>query len=112
MKYAVLIYGAPDQFEGIDDEERPAVFEEYLALIEEPGVRGAVRLQPVASAVTVRVRDGQVLTTDGPFPETKEFFAGFYLLEAGSQEEAVEFAARAPAARMGGAIEVRPLATA
>jgi hypothetical protein len=110
VKYAVLIYGAPDQFEGMSEEEVRAVYGEYLELTGAPGVEGSVQLQPVASAVTVRMRDGQVLTTDGPFPEMKEYFAGFYLLEADSREEAVEFAARLPAARMRGAIEVRPLA--
>jgi hypothetical protein len=110
VKYAILIYGAPDQFEGMSEDERRAVFEEYMALIDAPGVGGSVRLQPAATAVTVQVREGRMLTTDGPFPEMKEHFAGFYLLEADSREEAVEFAARVPAARMGGAIEVRPVA--
>jgi hypothetical protein len=109
VKYAVLIYGAPDQFDGMGENERQAIMDEYMALIEAPGVEGSVRLQPVATAVTVRVESGQMLTTDGPFPEMKEYFAGFYLLEADSREEAVEFAARIPAARMGGGIEVRPL---
>jgi hypothetical protein len=110
MKYAVLIYGAPDQFDGMSDEERRAVYDEYVDLIGEPEVRGSVRLEPVASAVTVRVREGEVVATDGPFPETKEYFGGFYLVEVATREEAVEFAARLPAARMGGAVEVRPLA--
>jgi hypothetical protein len=112
VKYAVLIYGARDQFEGMDESERRAVYEEYLVLVDAPGVQGSVQLHPVASAVTVRLREGQMLTTDGPFPEMKEYFAGFYLLEAASREEAVEFAARLPAARMGGAVEVRPLVPA
>jgi len=86
VKYAVLIYGAPDQFEGMDENARRAVYDEYLALIDAPGVEGSVQLQPVGSAVTVRVLEGQVLTTDGPFPEMKEYFAGFYLLETDSRE--------------------------
>jgi hypothetical protein len=109
VKYAVLIYGAPDQFEGMDEDGRRAVYDEYVALVGAPGVQGSLQLEPVATAVTVRVREGQMLTTDGPFPETKEHFAGLYLLEAESRDEAVEFAARLPAARMGGAVELRPL---
>jgi hypothetical protein len=109
VKYAVLIYGAPDQFEGMSEDEQRAVYDEYLRLTVAPGVGGSVQLQPITTAVTVRIREGRVLTTDGPFPETKEYFAGFYLLEAPSREEAVEFAARLPAARMGGAVELRPV---
>lgn len=111
MKYAMLIYGADDQFDGMSEEERRGVYGEYLDLIGVPGVQGSVQLQPVSTAVTLRVRDGEVLTTDGPFPEMKEYFAGFYLFEADSRDAAVEFASRLPAARMGGAIEVRPLAS-
>jgi len=109
MKYAVLIYGSPDAFEGMGEDERQAVYGEYLDLIGAPGVRGSAQLQPVATAVTVRVRDGKMLTTDGPFPEMKEYFAGFYVFEAESRDAAVEFAVRLPAARMGGAVEVRPI---
>ena len=109
MKYAVLIYGSPDAFEGMGEDERQAVYGEDLDLIGAPGVRGSAQLQPVATAVTVRVRDGKMLTTDGPFPEMKEYFAGFYIFEAESRDAAVEFAVRLPAARMGGAVEVRPI---
>ena len=71
-------------------------------------IRGA-QLQPPATATTVRVQDGRTLTTDGPFPETKEALGGYYLLEADDLDAAIELAARIPAARLGGAIEVRPL---
>jgi hypothetical protein len=109
MKYAVLIYGSPDAFEGMSEDERQAVYGEYLDLIGALGVRGSAQLQPVTTAVTVRVREGKMLTTDGPFPEMKEYFAGFYIFEAESRDAAVEFAVRLPAARMGGAVEVRPI---
>jgi hypothetical protein len=109
MKYAVLIYGSPDAFEGMGEDERQVVYGEYLDLIGAPGVRGSAQLQPVTTAVSVRVRDGKMLTTDGPFPEMKEYFAGFYIFEADSRDAAVEFAERLPAARMGGAVEVRPI---
>jgi hypothetical protein len=110
MKYAVLIYGAPEQFDGMSEDEQRAVYNEYVELTTAPGVSSSVQLQPTATAVTLRDEGGQLLTTDGPFPEMKEYFAGFYLLDAHSRDEAVEFASRLPAARMGGAVEVRPVA--
>ena len=70
---------------------------------------GGAQLQPPATATTVRVQDGRTLTTDGPFAETKEALGGYYLLEASDLDAAIELAARIPAARLGGAIEVRPL---
>ncbi len=66
-------------------------------------------MQPVETATTVRVKEGQTLTTDGPFADTKEVFGGFYLLEADDLDQAIEVAARIPAARLGGSIEVRPI---
>ena len=70
---------------------------------------GGAQLQPPATATTVRVQDGRTLTTDGPFAETKEALGGYYLLEADDLDAAIELAARIPAARLGGAVEVRPL---
>ena len=69
-----------------------------------------LQLQPPDTATTVRVQDGRALTTDGPFVETKEALDGYCLFEADDLDAAIEFAARIPAARMGGAIEVRPVA--
>jgi hypothetical protein len=66
-------------------------------------------LQPVEAATTVRVEDGRTLTTDGPFADTKEHLGGFFLLEADDLDAALEMAARIPAARTGGAVEVRPV---
>ena len=74
-----------------------------------PGVAGGAQLQPANTATTVRVQDGRTLTTDGPFAETKEELGGYYLLEADDIDTALEIAARIPAARLGGAIEVRPV---
>jgi hypothetical protein len=82
---------------------------EFLALTEEPGVLGAEQLQPPETATTVRVEDGKTLMTDGPFADTKEILGGIYLLEADNLDRALELAARIPVARMGGAVEVRPL---
>ena len=111
MKYAMLIYSGPAmrEYERLPDEEQRAIVGEYLALMEEPGVLGAEQLQPPESATTVRVDGGTVLTTDGPFADTKEFLGGLYLLEADNLDVALELAARIPAARMGGAVEVRPV---
>jgi hypothetical protein len=70
---------------------------------------GAAQLQPIETATTVRVQEGQTLTTDGPYADTKEVFVGYYVFEADNLDEAIELAARIPPARLGGAIEVRPL---
>jgi hypothetical protein len=111
MKYALLIYpgSGREEYERLPEQERLAITGEYLALTREPGVLGAEQLQPAESATTVRVEDGRALTTDGPFADTKEILGGIYLLEADDLDRALELAARIPAARMGGAVEVRPL---
>jgi hypothetical protein len=111
MKYALLIYSgdASDAYNRLPEDEQKAIMGEYLAIARGPGVYGSEQLQPVGTATTVRVQDGQTLTTDGPFADTKEFLGGFYLLEAGDLDAALEIAARIPAARMGGAVEVRPI---
>jgi hypothetical protein len=82
---------------------------EYLALRDDPRVVDGARLKPVETATTVRVADGEALITDGPFADTKEVFGGFYLLEADDLDGALEIAARIPAARLGGSVEVRPM---
>jgi hypothetical protein len=112
VKYALLIYSgmALEEYERMPEEEQRAIRDEYLALTQEPGVYGAERLQPPESATTVRVQDGKMLTTDGPFANTKEVLGGLGLLEADNLDVALAFAARLPAARTGGAVEVRPLA--
>ncbi|MFZ0381463.1 MAG: YciI family protein [Solirubrobacteraceae bacterium] len=109
MKYAMLIHERPGYVEALAEDERQAVFAEYMALAEDPRARGGAQLQPIETATTVRVQDGQTLTTDGPYADTKEVFGGYYVFEADNLDEAIELAARIPAARFGGAIEVRPL---
>jgi hypothetical protein len=111
MKYALLIYSndAREAFDRLPEAEQQAVLGEYFAIRQSPGVYAGEQLHPAETATTVRVQDGQTLTTDGPFPEMKEFFGGFYLLEADDLDAALEVAARIPAARMGGAVEVRPI---
>jgi hypothetical protein len=80
-----------------------------MALNQTPGVSPGLELQPAETATTVRVEDGRTLTTDGPFAETKDALAGYILFEADDLDAAIELASRIPAARMGGAIEVRPI---
>ena len=88
---------------------RSAVYAAYKAINETPGVTPGLQLQPPETATTVRVQDGKTLTTDGPFVEIKEAIGGYLLFEADDLDAAIELAARIPAARMGGAIEVRPI---
>ena len=115
MRYMLMITSSPELWEEygrLTEDERRAITAEYMAIGEMPGVFGGARLEPVETATTVRVQGGQTLTTDGPFAETKEVLGGYYLYEADDLDAAIEMAARIPAARMGGAIEVRPLAQA
>jgi hypothetical protein len=109
MKYAMLIHYKPGYHEVLSEDEQAAVFAEYRALAEDPRARGSEQLQPIETATTVRVQDGQTQTTDGPYADTEEVFGAYYIFEADNLDEAIELAARIPAARLGGAIEVRPL---
>jgi len=109
MKYAMLIHIDPANFPELDEAEQRAVSAEYFALRDEPSCLDGAQLQPIDTATTVRVQSGEMLTTDGPFAETKEVFAGFYIFELENLDAALEMAARIPAARMGGSVEVRPL---
>ncbi len=109
MKYALLIYDVPAAWDGLTDEEQDAIMGEYFAVASTSGVVGGEQLQPVEMATTVRVSDGQTLTTDGPFADTKEILGGFYLLEAEDLDGAIQIASRIPAARMGGSVEIRPV---
>jgi hypothetical protein len=108
MKYMLLIYAG----EGDDprtEAQREAEMGEYMAISELPAVTGGAQLEPSATATTVRVREGATLTTDGPFAETKEQLGGYYVFEADDLDAAIAVAARIPAARTGGAVEVRPV---
>ena len=111
MKYLLQIYPGPatEELERLAPDERRAIVEEYLAIGRLPEVVGGDQLQPVDTATTVRVDDGEVLLTDGPFVDAKEHLGGYCLVEADDLDAALEIAARVPAARMGGAVEVRPL---
>ena len=111
MQYALLIYYKPGLTDVLSADDAEAVHEEYMALKETPGMMGGAALHPVETATTVRVVDDAVLVTDGPFADTKEIFAGFYLLEADDLDRATEIAAQIPAVRLGGSVEIRPIVT-
>jgi hypothetical protein len=112
MQYLLLIHDEEGHWGRISEDERNAMTEEYFAYTRELRESGAyvtgAQLQPTSTAVTVQVQDGETLTTDGPFAETKEQLGGYYLIDVDSQDEAIEWAARIPSARFG-KIEVRPL---
>lgn len=112
MKYLCLIYDEEKKMAGMSKEEGDAFMGEYFAFTE--GIKksghflGGEALQPVATATTVRVRNGKMSTTDGPFAETKEQLGGFYFIEAKDLNDALQVAAKIPSARFG-TIEVRPV---
>ena len=105
MKYLCLVYGTDETLHTIPDAECVAYDE---GIREDGRCLASEALEPVSTATTVRVRDGERTVTDGPFAETKEQLAGFYLIEAGDLDEALEIAAGIPPARVG-SIEVRPV---
>jgi hypothetical protein len=109
MQYALLIYSKPGAVDALSEDEQEEVHRQYWAIRTEPGMAGGAALHPAETATTVRVEGGQVLVTDGPFADTKEIFAGFYLFEAANLDDATKMAARIPAARLGGSVEIRPV---
>jgi hypothetical protein len=116
MKYMLLIHQGttptphdPEAWGRLSEEEQNEVYAAYQAINGTPGVSPGVQMQPPETATTVRVEGGETLTTDGPFAETKEALGGYLFFEADDLDAAIELAARIPAARLGGAIEVRPL---
>jgi hypothetical protein len=109
MQYALMIYAEPGDDEALSDVEREAAYAEYLALEDDARCVGAAQLQAAETATSVRVVGGRTLMTDGPFADTKEVLGGFCLVEAADLDEVLELAARIPAARLGGAVEVRPV---
>ena len=98
------------EWDSLSADEQKAVYADYKAINETPGVSPGVQMQPPETATTVRVEDGTTLTTDGPFVAVKEALGGYFVLEADNLDTAIEIASRVPAARLGGAVEVRPIA--
>jgi hypothetical protein len=116
MKYMLLIHQGdtptPHDQEAwgrLSEDDQNAVFRDYQAINETPGVTPGLQMESPETATTVRVQDGRTLTTDGPFVAVKEALGGYLFFEADDLDAAIELAARVPAARMGGAIEVRPI---
>ncbi len=114
MQYLLLIYEAESIQAARTDADNQAVLQAYFAFNDEVKARGAFiagdALEPISTATSVRKREGKVVTTDGPFAETKEQLGGYYLIEAKDLDEAIELAAKIPAAETG-TVEVRPLMT-
>jgi hypothetical protein len=109
MQYALAIYVEPGYLEALPDVERDAVYAEFLALPDDERWVSGVHLQPAETATCVRVVGGRMLMIDGPFADTKEVLGGFCLVEAANLDEAMGLAARIPATRFGGVVEVRPV---
>jgi hypothetical protein len=116
MKYMLLIHQgdaptprSPEEWDRLSEQEQNAVFADYRAIGETPGVSPGLQLEDPGTATTVRVEEGRTLTTDGPFVATKEALGGYLVYEADDLDAAIELASRIPAARMGGAVEVRPI---
>jgi hypothetical protein len=115
MKYMLLIHqgDAPtpysDDWESVPEDEKKAIYSDYKTVSATPGVSPGLQLGPPEAATTVRVEDGKTLTTDGPFVATKEALGGWLFFEADDLDAAIELAARIPAARLGGGVEVRPI---
>jgi hypothetical protein len=116
MKFMLLIHQGttptpldPEAWATLSEGEQQAIYQAYQTINQTPGVTPGNGLQPPETATTVRVVDGKTVTTDGPFVETKEALNGYLVYEADDLDAAIELAAQIPAARLGGAIEVRPV---
>ena len=115
MQYMMLIHQGTtptprtEGWDTLSQDEQAAVYAGYKALNETPGVTPGLGLQSPDTGTTVRVREGETLITDGPFAELKEAIGGYFIFEGDDLDAAIEVAAKVPAARMGGAVEVRPI---
>jgi hypothetical protein len=112
MRYMALIYQVEQDSYDMDDQAVQQEIEEYFAFDDEARAAGVLvageALQPTSTATSIRVREGETLTVDGPFAETKEALGGYYVLECADLDDAVKWAARLPGARKG-TVEVRPI---
>jgi hypothetical protein len=115
MKFMLLIHQGDtptpesEEWNRLSEDDQKAVYRDYQAINQTPGVSPGLWLEPPEMATTVRVEDGKTLTTDGPFVAVKEALGGYLVYEADDLDAAIELASRIPAARLGGAIEVRPI---
>jgi hypothetical protein len=112
MKFALLLNGAETEWDALGDDGQAAAMDDYFSVTEAMKEAGAYlggeALTPAATATTLRIRDGKRMVTDGPFIESKEILGGFYLIECASVDEALDWAARLPDAKIG-SIEIRPV---
>jgi hypothetical protein len=112
MQYMLLIYGDQNGWKTLSEEERGQMMQAYYSFTQELQDSGSMvagdALERTDTATTVRVRNDETLTTDGPFAETKEQLGGYYIVEAGSLDEAIEWASKIPGSRYG-SVEVRPV---
>jgi hypothetical protein len=115
MQYVLLIYqgstplpGTPE-WDSLSEAEQQQVYADYGTINQTEGVTPGLPLGTPADATTVRVADGKALTTDGPFAETKEAIGGWFVFEADDLDAAIAMASKVPAARLGGAVEIRPV---
>jgi hypothetical protein len=115
VKYTILIYQGsaptpddPDAWGRLSDDEQQAIYRDYQTIQQSPGFMPGVPMAAADMATTVRVENGQALTTDGPFVELKEAIGGLFTIDVDDLDAAIEIAARVPAARLGGAVEIRP----
>ena len=114
MQYMLLIYNDPESWVSMSEEQQGEIFGEYGSYTEELQNSGKLvagdALQPISTATSIRVRDGETLTTDGPFAETKEVLGGYYVIDVETLDEALEWGAKVPGSKYG-TIEVRPVVT-
>jgi hypothetical protein len=114
MQYLLMIYDDEQLWDRMGAEQSAALLGEYHAftrdLVASGHMQGGNALEPTRTATTVRVRDGKIVTTDGPFAETKEQLGGYYLVEARDLDQAIALAARIPSSRFG-SVEIRPIMT-
>ncbi len=108
MKYALLVYSTPGSHD-LPEAEFAAVMRDYEAVRDQPGFVASAQLHAPDMATTLRAGDGETLTTDGPFADTKEVFGGYYVFDVDDLDTALEIARRIPVLRLGGAVEVRPV---
>jgi hypothetical protein len=113
VEYLALVYGDPASWEAMSESDRAAAYAGYMAVARDADAAGALvdasELESTPAATSVRVRNGEAIVTDGPYAEVKESLGGYYLFSCDSFEDAIEWAARIPAAWHGGAIEVRSI---
>ncbi|HEV3220825.1 MAG TPA: YciI family protein [Candidatus Acidoferrales bacterium] len=115
MRYMLLVYSRETEMAQMSAEDRDRIIAGHAAVMQETSkqgiLHGAEPLKPTATATTVRIQDGKALITDGPFAETKEQLAGYYILDCKNLDEAISWAAKIPTACKGGdgCIEIRPL---